>query len=76
MTPLLPNSNLEMDRYNSELDQSDTEFDFYKECENESENGKDIESIGEEYIEVESNEDDFPFNTLSLKDLANLEKLE
>ena len=76
MTPLLPNSNLEMDRYNSELDQSDTEFDFYKECENESENGKDIESIGEEYIEVESNEDDFPFNTLSLEDLANLEKLE
>ena len=64
MTPLLPNSNLEMDRYNSELDQSDTEFDFYK------------ESIGEEYIEVESNEDDFPFNTLSLEDLANLEKLE
>ena len=76
MTPLLPNSNLEMDRYNSELDQSDTEFDFYKECENESENGKDIESIGEEYIEVESNEDDFLFNTLSLEDLANLEKLE
>ena len=76
MTPLLPNSNLEMDRYNNELDQSDTEFDFYKECENESENGKDIESIGEEYIEVESNEDDFPSNTLSLEDLANLEKLE
>ena len=76
MTLLFPNSNLEMDMYNSELDQSDTEFDFYKECENESENGKDIESIGEEYTEVESNEDDFPFNTLSLEDLANLEKLE
>ena len=75
MTPLFSNSNLETDRYNSKLDQFDTEFDSYNECENESENDEDIESIGEEYIEVESNEDDFPFDTLSLEDLANLEKL-
>ena len=75
MTPLFPNSKLETDRYNSELDQSDTELDSYNECGNESENDEDIENIGKEYIEVESNEDDFPFDTLSLEDLANLEKL-
>ena len=75
MTPLFPNSNLETDRYNSELDQSDTEFNSYNECKNESENDEDIESIGEEYIEVEPNEDDFPFDTLSLEDLENLGKL-
>ena len=74
MTPLFPNSNLETDSYNSELDQSDTECDSYKEYENECENDEDIGSIVEEYIEGES-KDNFRFDTLSLEDLANLEKL-
>ena len=62
MAPLFPNSYLQTSSYNSELYQSDTKFDSYNECEND----KDIESLGEEYIEVESNEEDFPFDTLSL----------
>ena len=75
MTPLFPKPNLKTDSYNSESDQSDAEFDSYNESENECENDEDIECIGEEYIEVESNEDDFPFDTLNLEDLANLKKL-
>ena len=66
MTPLFPDSNLKTDSCNSELGQSDVEFASYNKCENEYDNKEDIESIGEEYIEVESNEDDFPFDTFSL----------
>ena len=71
MTPLFPKPNLKTDSYNSESDQSDAEF----ESENECENDEDIECIGEEHIEVESNENDFPFDTLNLEDLANLKTL-
>ena len=71
MTPLFPNSNLQTDSYNNEIDQTDIEFDSYNECEND----EDIESIDEEYMEVESDEDDFQFDKLNLEDLKNLEKL-
>ena len=74
-TPLFSNSNLKTDSYNNEFDQSDTEFDSCNDCENEFENDEDIESIGKEYIEVKSIENDFCFDTLSLKDLAYLVKL-
>ena len=66
MTPLFPNSYLQTNSYNSALYQSDTKFDSYNECENECEKDEYIESLGEEYIDVESNEEDFPFDTLSL----------
>ena len=62
MTPLFPNSYLQTNSYNSALYQSDTKFDSYNECEKDEY----IESLGEEYIEVELNEEDFPFDTLSL----------
>ena len=71
MTPLFPNSNLQTDSYNNEVDQTDIEFDSYNECEND----EDIESIDEEYMEVESDEVDFQFDKLNLEDLTNLEKL-
>ena len=45
MTPLFAYSNLETDSYNSELDQSNTECDSCKECENECENDKDMEGM-------------------------------
>lgn len=53
MTPLFPDSNLKTDSCNSELGQSDVEFASYNKCENEYDNKEDIESIGEEYIEVD-----------------------
>ena len=71
MTPLFPNSNLQTDSYINEIDQTNIEFDSYNECEND----EDIESIDEEYMEVESDEDDFQFDKLNLEDLRNLEKL-
>ena len=71
MTPLFPNSNLQTDSYNNEIDQTDIEFNSYNECEND----EDIESIDEEYMEVESDEDEFQFDKLNLEDLTNLEKL-
>ena len=49
MTPLFPNSNLQTHSYNNEIDQTDIEFDSYNECEND----EDIESIDQEYMEVE-----------------------
>ena len=64
---IILNSNLKTDSYNSELDQSDTEFDPYHKYKNECGNNKDIQSIGEEYIEVESNEVDFPLDRLTFK---------
>ena len=71
MTPLFSNSNLQTDSYNNEIDQTDIEFDSYNKCEND----EDIESIDEEYMEAESDEDDFQFDKLNLEDLTNLEKL-
>ena len=77
LTPLFPSSDFEEDKGDGEIDNFDIDFDVYNEFERENDIEIDDQenTIEDEDAEQNEDKDNLPFDTLSLEDLTNLEKL-